>query len=107
MGSIFNKPNLLSLYASALSGRRRVTHIRTHVLYDNSWEFITHLAGDGFVATKEEAVEDIRSLRFLYHTNEDGTEAPLIVESSLLGNAYVRTKPDCSRANNLLSLPRF
>jgi hypothetical protein len=107
MGSIFKKPNPLSVLASALSGRRRVTHIRTHFLYDNSWEFITHLAGHDFVVTKETAVEDIRSLRHHYFTNEDGTEAALIVERSGLGHPYVRTKPDCSLRNNLLSLPRF
>jgi hypothetical protein len=26
---------------------------------------------------------------------------------TLLGSRYVRTRPDCSPANNLLSLPRF
>lgn len=108
MGPLFNRPpNLLSTYASILQRSRRVTHVRTHGFYSNSWEFITHLAGDGFVVTKEEAVEDIRSNRFDYYTFEDGTRAYLIVESAGLGRPYVRSKPDCSLLNNLLRLPRF
>lgn len=108
MGSAFDRPpNLLNLYVSALLKRRRVTHIRTHFIYNQTWEFITHLAGDDFVVTKEQAIDDIRSMRMTYHTNEDGTEAPIIVESSGLGQPYVRTRPDCSLRNNLLSLPRF
>ena len=100
-GNIFNAFTILQ-------PRRRVTHIRTHVMYDNTWEHITHLAGDGFVVTKQEAVDDIESKRLDYYTFEDGTAAFLIVERpGFFSSPYVRTKPDCSLLNNLLRLPRF
>jgi hypothetical protein len=53
-----------------------------------------------------EVIRDIRA-GWTYYTREDGTTASLEIDrTGIIGPEFVRTKPDCTRANNLLSLPR-
>jgi hypothetical protein len=42
-----------------------------------------------------------------FYTNEDKKKAYLEIATSTSGTRYVRTKPDNTTKNNLLSLPRF
>lgn len=42
-----------------------------------------------------------------YYTHADGKTAFLEVVETVTNSKYVRTKPDSTTANNLLSLPRF
>lgn len=86
---------------------RRVTAVRTNRWLGSSWESITHLKAGGVWYTKQEVIDHIRYDLYRYFTCEDGTTAYLIVEyPGGLAPPYVRTRPDCSYLNNLLSLPR-
>lgn len=90
-----------------LLGYRRVVAVRTDILQDCSCSDITHLQiTDWLAVTREEAVADIVERRHQYFTCEDDVVAILMVECSGLSR-YVRFRPDCSQANNLLNLPRF
>jgi len=85
---------------------RRVTMIRKPG-NDDRYEHITDLAGPGWgPLTVAEVISDMRQGR-PYFTSEDGTTAVLQIEQGFFGRLYVRTHPDCTRANNLLSLRRF
>jgi hypothetical protein len=42
-----------------------------------------------------------------FYTNEDNRTAYLEIATSANGTRYVKTKPDSTTKNNLLSLPRF
>jgi hypothetical protein len=99
-------PNSSSGFATLLTSRH-VTWIRmsTSSLINGGYEHITDLGGDSWRATKAEVIRDIRS-GWTYYTREDGTVAPLEIDRTVFGFEYVRTRPDCTRANNLLSLPR-
>jgi hypothetical protein len=103
----------LNVLASLLtaSTQRRVTAIRMSGLGAFGipmFEHITELRGFNWQKTRAEVVADIRA-GATYYTDEDlGPRATLeVVNPSFLSVPYVRTKPDCTKANNLLSLPRF
>ena len=107
MGQLYPPKETTSYLAAVLAGYRRVVAVRTELLYDRSWPHITHLrTAEGLIVTREEAVRDLLEGRYHYYTYEDGNVAMLIVEHSGLSR-YVRSRPDCSYANNLLHLPRF
>ena len=101
--------SLASFFASTAS--RRVTSISVGGFYGffgPGFEHITALHGPGWSLTKENVVASIR-VGGVYYTDEDyGPRAYLeVVEMGPFGGPpYVRTKADCTTANNLLSLPR-
>jgi hypothetical protein len=90
---------------------RRVTSVSISGpfgLFGPGFEHITHLHGPVWSMRKEDVVTSIRA-GGLYYTDEDyGPRAYLeVVETSPFGGpSYVRTKADCTKTNNLLSLPR-
>lgn len=91
---------------------RRVTSVTvsgTFGLLGPGFEHITHLHGPGWSMTKAEVVMSIRGGGSYYTDQDLGPRAYLeVVETGPFGGpAYVRTKADCSTANNLLSLPRI
>ena len=74
------------------------------------FEHITHLKGDGWVLSREQVIADMDVGRRYYV--ENALLAPraylqIMPPISAFGGRYVRTEPDASTANNLLSLPRF
>jgi hypothetical protein len=103
----------LNVLASLLTAStlRRVTAIRMSALGAFGipmFEHITDLRGFNWQKTRAEVVADIRA-GATYYTDEDlGPRAILeVVNPSILSVPYVRTRPDCTTANNLLTLPRF
>ncbi len=102
--------SLASVFASAAG--RRVTSISVsgpYGIFGPGFEHIVALHGPGWSLTKEQVVASIRA-GGLFYTDEDyGPRAYLeVVDAGPFGGPpYVRTQADCTRANNLLSLPRF
>jgi hypothetical protein len=102
-------------YANALRPAYRVTHIRMTPstpfgLFVPSFEHIELLRGPNFIKTRQQVVDDILNNRADYYTDEEpwAPRAYLEVQhSGLINPPYVRTRPDCTTRNNLLSLPRF
>jgi hypothetical protein len=96
--------------ASALYSKQ-VTKIRVsgYGFGELDFEHITDLAAPGWQRTRAEVVADVINGYTYYVDNGRGHRAYLEAMSakSILGQPYVRTRPDCTEANNLLSLPRF
>lgn len=103
---------IAGLFASTVE--RRVTHIRLSGSYNAfhgapSFEHITELAGPGWRASRAQVVADIER-GWRYYTDESRSPRAyleVMPPKAILGPKYVRTKPDCARENNLLSLPLF
>jgi hypothetical protein len=66
---------------------------------------ITHIGGEGWKITLQEAIEGIESGKWSFYVRQGGRTVNVIVSASAHGNAYVKTKPDGEETNNLLSLP--
>jgi hypothetical protein len=72
------------------------------------YEHIEWLGGDGWAAAKTpQQVADDVGRGWQYYTDEDGSPRAYLERFVHNGRWFVRTKPDCTRANNLLSLTRF
>jgi hypothetical protein len=67
---------------------------------------ITHIGGDGWQVTQEQAILDIKVDPNSYYTHYNGKSAWLRVYRSAQGNEYIRTEDDDESQNNLLSLPQ-
>lgn len=113
-----SSPNVFGGLAGLMAGVRpalRVTQIRMAPplfgLYVPSFEHIELLKlSDGQIKTRDQVVDDILNHRADYYTDESpfAPRAYLEVQyRGLINGPYVRTRPDCTTANNLLSLPRF
>lgn len=110
-------PNYAGLAGAMLgASSRRVTGVRMANifgglggLYAPDFEHIVELEGPGWRRTRAQVVADIDGGWRYYVDNDLGPRAELEVmpPKTLLGDRYVRTKPDCTPRNNLLSLPRF
>jgi len=73
-------------------------------------EHITDLAGNDWQLTRAQVIADMETgRRYFVNSNVFGARAYLEImpAKSILGERYVRTVPDDTTANNLLSLPRF
>lgn len=106
-----NNLGLAGLFVGSRSVERRVTHVRLSASMGffgiPSFEHIELLAGDGWVKTRSEVVDDI-SRGDRYYTDQGLLAPRAYLEVMPLGlSRYVRTRPDCTSENNLLSLPRF
>ena len=67
-------------------------------------EHITRIGGQGFNITVAEAVRRINSGQDRFYTQTGSTVAYLRVVTRAAGEPYVRTTPDNTLADNLLSL---
>jgi hypothetical protein len=72
-------------------------------------EHITHLGGvkpDGgaWFMTREKMITDIKSGKYFFHVIDDGYEVAVVV-AGRPPNEYVKTKPDATKKDTLLSLP--
>jgi hypothetical protein len=83
----------------------RPTHRITCTRKTNSQDFeqILTISGPDGTWTKTDAANRIERGTDNFYTAEDGNVALIVAATGRLGK-YVRTKPDCSRANNLLNL---
>jgi hypothetical protein len=79
----------------------RITCTRKTDRYD--YESILTISGPDGTWTKADAANRIDRGTDTFYTAEDGSVALLIAETGRRGR-YVRTKPDCTPANNLLNL---
>jgi hypothetical protein len=91
---------------------KQVTHVRlsnAFFLGKPEFEHIVALKGPGWEKAREDVVADVIGGTPYYVDNDAGPRAYLeaMLPKTMLGSPYVRTKPDCTQANNLLSLPRF
>jgi hypothetical protein len=70
----------------------------------NAFHCITHIASDRFIFTKDEAISRILAGERFY-VGDGAVNAQIEVHHDLVHGRYLRTKPDASTRNNLLSLP--
>lgn len=91
--------------ASALPSRR-VTAVRLSGPFKR-FDQIVALAGPGWGPLAVEQVIESIDEGWSYYTADDGQRAYLAVESTGHSTRYVRSRPDCTKASNLLSLPKI
>lgn len=85
----------------------RITNVRvaqpgTHEQHITDFKMDT-----GTAFTKSQMVAYVSMSPGSYYTSADGKRAEVIVAQSENNVPYVKTKPDSTTKNNLLSLPRF
>lgn len=68
---------------------------------------ITHIGGDEFLYTSEEAIGYIETGVYTFYTLIAGrrAEVRVIHDSRVAGGKYLRTDPDITTSNNLDDLP--
>jgi len=69
----------------------------------SSHEAITHVGGSGFYITRAQCVSDIRDGRESYHVRAGGYDVSVIAYERE-GTWFIKTKPDATQKDNLLSL---
>jgi hypothetical protein len=85
----------------------RITHVRVQSP-GTLEQHITHIKiSTGTVYSRAEAVNNIDSGIGHYFTTGDGKTATVITVHPTIGDSYIKTKPDSTIKDNLLSLPRF
>lgn len=73
-------------------------------------ESITHVGGVNSDGTRwrlslQDVISYIELGRYEFYVHVDGKAARVIVATSSAGNKYLKTEPDSTTRNNLLSLP--
>ena len=71
----------------------------------NPWERITHIGGDGWKLTQQEAIHQIETVGMVFFVRVAGDEVLIVVVESRYGNKFLKTEADGEATNNLLSLP--
>jgi hypothetical protein len=85
----------------------KITHVRVQSP-GSSEQHITHIKiSTGTTYTRAEAVKNIDSGIEHYFTTGDGKTATVVTVHPNSGEPYIKTKPDSTIKDNLLSLPRF
>lgn len=86
---------------------QEITHVRLDNVYGNSEQHISQVKlSSGIIQSVQQAVSNIDTHVDYYFTDHNGKKAE--VESVHHGySAYIRTKPNQTTTDNLLSLPRF
>ncbi|MEC0139738.1 DUF3892 domain-containing protein [Paenibacillus macerans] len=70
-------------------------------------QHITHFKTNAGTVMDREQMLLMLAFGAVYYTLEDGKRAELETAQTDSGTPYVKTKPDYTTRNNLLSLPRF
>lgn len=89
----------------------RITHIRKPNV-NSSHEHITHIkglntSGAVFESTVAVAIANLKSGNYKYHVERAGRTINVTHQKSAAGNEYIKTEPDSTQKDNLLSLPQF
>jgi hypothetical protein len=73
---------------------------------DSSHEHITHVKYDGYIHLVEEVINGIFRRTDSFFVKVDGSTAWVeVVPASAFRRTYIRTRPDWTGKDNLLSLP--
>ncbi|MDQ1085690.1 MULTISPECIES: DUF3892 domain-containing protein [unclassified Siphonobacter] len=87
----------------------RITHIRKPNV-DSSVEHITHVKGTNSNGVFEYPVSTVIyyiKQGYEFYVQAGSEKAIVTYQKSAYGNEYIKTKPDSTRRDNLLSLPQF
>lgn len=89
----------------------RITHIRKPNV-NSSHEHITDIKGlrpDGlsFESTVAVVIANLKTGNYNYHVERAGRTINVTHQKSMAGNEYIKTAPDSTQKDNLLSLPQF
>lgn len=100
-----------SIFAQAMmSTSRQVTCIKQNIFKDRH-EKITHIGGNWgtngtrVTITEEQAIKDIRNNISYFVKDSKGDVAKIEIIKHFSGKEYLKTIPDHTKADNLLSLP--
>jgi len=84
--------------------RQRVTCINKRGSHYDPHERISHIGGDGWKLTEDDAIRAIENYTSSFYTLVNGKEADVVVATHK-GRKYLKTTADDYRPDNLLSLP--
>lgn len=89
----------------------RITHIRKPNV-NSSHENITHIKGlntdsASFESAVAVVIANLKTGNYKYHVQRDGRTINVTHQKSAAGNEYIKTEPDSTQKDNLLSLPQF
>ncbi|MFD2574629.1 DUF3892 domain-containing protein [Spirosoma soli] len=87
----------------------RITHIRKPNV-NSPLEHITHVKGvssNGEFTLTVPAVIDYLKQNYVFYVQAGGRQVNVTHQKSAAGNEYIKTEPDSTRKDNLLSLPQF
>lgn len=70
----------------------------------NAYERITHIGGDDWKITQQEAIRYIEDKTYSFYVIKNGREVDVTTSVSRFGNKYIKTTADGDEPNNLLSL---
>ncbi len=87
----------------------RITHIRKPNV-QSSVEHITHVKGTssngGFELTVPQVIDYLKK-GYSFYVQAAGRQVNVTYQKSAAGNEYIKTEPDATTKDNLLSLPQF
>lgn len=88
----------------------RITHIRKPNV-NSTVEHITHVKGTNntgeWSCSVPEVIAYIRTGNYQFHVERGGYRIDVTIATSAAGNDYIKTRPDATLVDNLLSLPQF
>jgi hypothetical protein len=89
----------------------RITHIRKPNV-NSTVEHITHVKGSSssggvFELTVKEVIDSIKKGNYEFFVQVAGSQVIVTYQKSAVGNEYIKTEPDGTLKDNLLSLPQF
>ena len=87
----------------------RITHIRKPDV-NSELEHITHVkcvSTNGEFTLTVPAVIDYLKQNYVFYVQAAGRQVNVTHQKSAGGNEYIKTEPDSTRKDNLLSLPQF
>lgn len=88
----------------------RITHIRKPNV-NSSVEHITHVKGGTgtgvFELTVKEVIDYLKKGNYEFFVQVGLSQVQVTYQKSAAGNEYIKTKPDGTLKDNLLSLPQF
>lgn len=88
----------------------RITHIRKPNVY-STVEHITHVRctteGKVFELTVPQVIEYLKKGNYRFYVQVGNRQVDVTYQRSAAGNEYIKTEPDSTTKDNLLSLPQF
>ena len=84
-------------------GNHQITHKR--LSGGNTIQHITHVKVAGNIYTRQNIVSYIDAKETFYVTSRDGKNSSQVIKVNINGVDYIKTKPDETIEDNLLTLP--